>query len=1827
MEDSLMESRGQKRSETSDELHVDKRACNSVEFRPSSSTMTPDALVTPSSSDFEAHEEDMETSSSPSPSGQSDGDEERDSPYNSDDSNDMNDDGDHRYSSLREYQRNQSSRDSFKFNGIISSLSNDADPSVQLVALTELCELLSFAVGDSITSPLTNQLVPLLVKLAKHESNPDIILLAIRALTYLCDVSPRSSSCLVSHNALPALCQRLMMIEYLDVAEQCLQALEKISRDQPLPCLESGAIMAVLGYIDFFSTTVQRTALRTVVNICKKLPSERPSLVMEAVPRLCNLLQYEDQQLVELVVTCLIKIVDRVKGSREMLAELYNHGFIDQATHLINLNSRITLSQPTYTGLVMATAQIASGSTDAVRSLFELDIGSILKDALSNSDLSHGVLSSAVDKNCNQVHEILKLLHELLPKVARGKKTILSSKEKLLLDQPDKLQKFGADIFPTLAQMVNSGANTSVCYGCLSVISRLVHFSKSDSLFEMLKEINVASFLAGIFTRNDHHVLSLALQITEIVLDKLSNILMQAFIKEGVLFAIDALLMPQSCSQQTSPIIDCIQNSKKTGKEAMRCLCYDYRPSRLVSTSKSKACKLDKESVHIIAERIKTKYFSVELLSSQGMVTGVLQDLRHASAAITDLLTICTNSEASVHIEEKLGHILDKVIHQLTGNEPISTFELIESGIVKALLSYLSNGLYLSKKCVPDDDVRHVYDVQKRFQAFARVILSKDLSISLLVRKLQRALSTVESFPTVVGCTARQRGSYAIVPTGRHTTYPCFRVRFVKREEELSLSNYATEAVTVDPFCRVDEIEQHLISKVCLKKVGAEGNPQASFEPQDASIEDPVVECVGSERLYNPSPEMQEEGDGKSHWSPMETSEVRQTTIDGSKVMGEGQSGYSEDEIHPSEANSNLIATGCISGDGEHSKEQCKASSSVEDAPSKLVLYLEEEPLEYSSTLYQEVFQRHMKSQHELQDFSKLWSTTYTLSYKRVEATEAIIEKQQNNLHDNGASEKVLHLQQVMPHLFNNHDQRLGSTVDPKSPVSDILHLLRSLETMNRLASDLLCYERLNAYGNGNMDDLDSLKAVVHTVSRHDFVSEKLTEKLEQQMHDPSAMHIGALPLWCSHLMFSCPFLFSFEARCKYFQLAAFGRQRVLSNIAERRSSASSVPRKKFAVVRDRILESATQMMELYAQKNVVIEVEYIDEVGTGLGPTLEFYTLVCHDFQKTGLGMWRGDYMSSTMSYCQQGTSLGLFPRPWSPKSSNINGIEFADVIKRFILLGQIVGKALHDGRVLDIPFSKAFYKLVLGKELSICDVQTFDPELGRALLEFQALIDRRRFLEVTSSNLEDYLRMVLDATLYSGISKQVEAFKSGLNQVFSDKHLHLYTEDELERLLCGEHDSWVWLDLFDHIKFDHGYTASSPPIINLLEVVSEFDNEQRRAFLQFVTGAPRLPPGGLAALNPKMTIVRKLSSNSVDADLPSVMTCANYLKLPPYSSKEKMKEKLLYAITEGQGSFHLSYGDPYVNYVNHSGQAFRYDRDIHIQDAILNRVERDFDWARMDDDNRGYNQTFDKPIQGIHGPFQFIINPSEPSNDGPTREEAQTDLNFENANSNFINIEDSSSSNYSTPERPLMSPELEFESAELSAEMVPAALIQIENSSDLRGDGVNSMLDLNLGVKPDHSLSPGDINNSHFVHPEDMKGISAEAAEVIKGAIDLDNGCVLEAAGLNLNSKANSTGDIQGVVYSSVSSTMEGSSDIAANVHVTKKRKCSSKNGEAELPVKSLLSVSHAKAYLIHLAKKRCCYGGGGGVLIFLLAVLLTRPERVMDSISKLGMNRLRT
>eukprot|EP00494_Astrolonche_serrata_P031202 UN31471 len=124
--------------------------------------------------------------------------------------------------------------------------------------------------------------------------------------------------------------------------------------------------------------------------------------------------------------------------------------------------------------------------------------------------------------------------------------------------------------------------------------------------------------------------------------------------------------------------------------------------------------------------------------------------------------------------------------------------------------------------------------------------------------------------------------------------------------------------------------------------------------------------------------------------------------------------------------------------------------------------------------------------------------------------------------------------------------------------------------------------------------------------------------------------------------------------------------------------------------------------MEMFSNQKAVLEVEYFGEVGTGLGPTLEFYTLLSHDLQRVGLGLWRSDSDSLEAKKLDSHSPadsrnlvqapLGLFPRPWPPSTASSEGSKFFKVVEYFRLVGRIMAKALQDGRLLDLPLSTAF-------------------------------------------------------------------------------------------------------------------------------------------------------------------------------------------------------------------------------------------------------------------------------------------------------------------------------------------------------------------------------------------------------------------------------------------------------------------------------------------------------------------------------------------------------
>merc|ERR1712062_440878 len=174
-----------------------------------------------------------------------------------------------------------------------------------------------------------------------------------------------------------------------------------------------------------------------------------------------------------------------------------------------------------------------------------------------------------------------------------------------------------------------------------------------------------------------------------------------------------------------------------------------------------------------------------------------------------------------------------------------------------------------------------------------------------------------------------------------------------------------------------------------------------------------------------------------------------------------------------------------------------------------------------------------------------------------------------------------------------------------------------------------------------------------------------------------------------------------------------------------------------------------------------------------------------------------------------------------------------------------------------------------------------------------------------VTIANVEDYLNLTLDFALNKGIKKQMDAFKQGFNLVFPIEKLGPFSPNEVKSMLCGDQSPVFTRE--DIIKFTEpklGYTRESPAFQKFVNVLVNFTDAERKAFLQFTTGCSSLPPGGLANLYPRLTIVRKIDAG--DGSYPSVNTCVHYLKLPDYSSEEAMREKLLAATTEK--GFHLN-------------------------------------------------------------------------------------------------------------------------------------------------------------------------------------------------------------------------------------------------------------------------------------------------------------------------------
>jgi E3 ubiquitin-protein ligase HUWE1 len=207
------------------------------------------------------------------------------------------------------------------------------------------------------------------------------------------------------------------------------------------------------------------------------------------------------------------------------------------------------------------------------------------------------------------------------------------------------------------------------------------------------------------------------------------------------------------------------------------------------------------------------------------------------------------------------------------------------------------------------------------------------------------------------------------------------------------------------------------------------------------------------------------------------------------------------------------------------------------------------------------------------------------------------------------------------------------------------------------------------------------------------------------------------------------------------------------------------------------------------------------------------------------------------------------------------------------FKFIGRIIGKALHEGRVLDCHFSRAVYKRLLGKEPNLKDLESMDLDYYKSLVwilenditdviteDFSVieeqfgeekvidLIPDGRNIPVTDENKQQYVNEQVRYRLTTSVKDQIENFVKGFHDIIPAELVAIFDEQELELLISGlpeiDVDDWR-----AHTEY-HNYNVNSPQITWFWRVVRGMSNEERAKLLQFVTGTSKVPLNGFKDL-----------------------------------------------------------------------------------------------------------------------------------------------------------------------------------------------------------------------------------------------------------------------------------------------------------------------------------------------------------------------------------------
>uniref|UniRef100_A0A2I2Z0U6 Probable E3 ubiquitin-protein ligase HECTD2 n=1 Tax=Gorilla gorilla gorilla TaxID=9595 RepID=A0A2I2Z0U6_GORGO len=382
-------------------------------------------------------------------------------------------------------------------------------------------------------------------------------------------------------------------------------------------------------------------------------------------------------------------------------------------------------------------------------------------------------------------------------------------------------------------------------------------------------------------------------------------------------------------------------------------------------------------------------------------------------------------------------------------------------------------------------------------------------------------------------------------------------------------------------------------------------------------------------------------------------------------------------------------------------------------------------------------------------------------------------------------------------------------------------------------------------------------------------------------------------------------------------QMINIARQSLVDKVSRRQRPDMNILFLNMKVRRTHLVsDSLDELTRKRADLKKKLKVTFVGEAGLDMGGlTKEWFLLLIRQIFHPDYGM----FTYHKDSHCHWFSSFKC------------------DNYSEFRLVGILMGLAVYNSITLDIRFPPCCYKKLLSPPIipsdqnipvGICNVTVDDlcqimPELAHGLSEllshegnveedfystFQVFQEEFGIIKsynlkpggdkisVTNQNRKEYVQLYTDFLLNKSIYKQFAAFYYGFHSVCASNALMLLRPEEVEILVCGSPD----LDMHAlqrSTQYD-GYAKTDLTIKYFWDVVLGFPLDLQKKLLHFTTGSDRVPVGGMADLN------FKISKNETSTNcLPVAHTCFNQLCLPPYKSKKDLKQKLIIGISNSEG------------------------------------------------------------------------------------------------------------------------------------------------------------------------------------------------------------------------------------------------------------------------------------------------------------------------------------